>query len=144
MHRPTDAVIFGESSTGVPMPQFVIERELPGPGKLSPAELKAISQKSCGVLSQMGPAIQWVHSYVTPDKIYCVYRSPRRVSERRVSFRSASSQATWWALEADAAEGMTRGRYAAVCSHRPFERTTTSVALPFWVCRWPPLSVTTA
>jgi Protein of unknown function (DUF4242) len=58
------------------MPQFVIERELPGAGKLSPAELKAISQKSCGVLSQMGPQIQWVHSYVTGDKIYCVYRAP--------------------------------------------------------------------
>jgi hypothetical protein len=58
------------------MPQYLIERELPGAGKLSPAELKAISQKSCGVLSQMGPQIQWVHSYVTGDKIYCVYRAP--------------------------------------------------------------------
>jgi len=58
------------------MPQYVIERELAGAGKLSPAELKAISQKSCGVLSQMGPQIQWVHSYVTADKIYCVYRAP--------------------------------------------------------------------
>jgi hypothetical protein len=58
------------------MPQYVIERELPGAGKLSPAELKAISQKSCGVLSQMGPQIQWIHSYVTGDKIYCVYRAP--------------------------------------------------------------------
>jgi hypothetical protein len=58
------------------MPQFLIERELPGAGKLSPTELKAISQKSCGVLKQMGPQIQWVHSYVTGDKIYCVYRAP--------------------------------------------------------------------
>jgi hypothetical protein len=58
------------------MPRYVIERELPGAGKLSPAELKAISQKSCGVLSQMGPQIQWIHSYVTGDKIYCVYRAP--------------------------------------------------------------------
>jgi hypothetical protein len=58
------------------MPQYLIERELPGAGKLSPAELKAISQKSCGVLSQMGPQIQWIHSYVTGDKIYCVYRAP--------------------------------------------------------------------
>jgi hypothetical protein len=58
------------------MPQYVIERELPGAGKLSPAELKAISQKSCGVLSGMGPQIQWVHSYVTGDKIYCIYRAP--------------------------------------------------------------------
>ena len=58
------------------MPQYLIERDLPGAGKLSPAELKAISQKSCGVLSQMGPHIQWVHSYVTGDKIYCLYRAP--------------------------------------------------------------------
>jgi hypothetical protein len=58
------------------MPQYVIERELPGAGKLSPAELQAISQKSCGVLSGMGPQIQWVHSYVTSDKIYCIYRAP--------------------------------------------------------------------
>jgi hypothetical protein len=58
------------------MPQYLIERELPGAGKLSAAELKAISQKSCGVLSEMGPQIQWVHSYVTGDKIYCVYRAP--------------------------------------------------------------------
>ena len=58
------------------MPRFLIERELPGAGKLSPAELKAISQKSCGVLDRMGPQIQWIHSYVTGDKIYCVYRAP--------------------------------------------------------------------
>jgi hypothetical protein len=55
------------------MPQYVIEREIPGVGKLSPAELRAISQASCGVLGKMGPRIQWVHSYVTDDKIYCVY-----------------------------------------------------------------------
>ncbi len=58
------------------MPKFVIEREIPGAGKLSPDELKAISQKSCGVLNKMGPQIQWVHSYVTDDKIYCIYRAP--------------------------------------------------------------------
>lgn len=58
------------------MPRYVIEREIPGAGKLSPAELRAISQKSCGVLSNMGPAIQWKHSYVTGDKIYCVYIAP--------------------------------------------------------------------
>jgi hypothetical protein len=58
------------------MPQYLIERDLPGAGKLSPDELKAISQKSCGVLTQMGPQIQWVHSYVTGDEIYCVYRAP--------------------------------------------------------------------
>ena len=58
------------------MPKFVIERELPGAGKLSPAELQAISQKSCGVLSKMGPQIQWQQSFVTGDKIYCVYIAP--------------------------------------------------------------------
>jgi hypothetical protein len=58
------------------MPQYVIERELPGAGKLSSKELQAISQKSCGVLNDMGPRIQWVHSYVTGDKIYCIYRAP--------------------------------------------------------------------
>ncbi len=58
------------------MPKYVIEREIPGAGKLSAQELQAISQKSCGVLNQMGPQIQWVHSYVTDDKIYCVYIAP--------------------------------------------------------------------
>jgi hypothetical protein len=58
------------------MPKYVIERELPGAGKLTPDELKAISQKSCAVLRQLGPQIQWVHSYVTDDKIYCVYDAP--------------------------------------------------------------------
>jgi hypothetical protein len=58
------------------MPKFVIEREIPNAGKLSPQELKAISQKSCGVLSKLGPQIQWVQSYVTNDKVYCVYVAP--------------------------------------------------------------------
>ncbi len=58
------------------MPKYVIEREIPGAGKLSPAELKAIAQTSCGVVSKMGPQIQWVHSYVTGDKIYCIYNAP--------------------------------------------------------------------
>jgi len=58
------------------MPKYVIEREIPGAGKLSAQELKAISQKSCGVLSGMGPQIQWLQSYVTGDKIYCVYIAP--------------------------------------------------------------------
>ena len=58
------------------MPKFVIERELPGAGKLSAQELHAIAQKSCGVLNAMGPQIQWVQSYVTDDKIYCVYVAP--------------------------------------------------------------------
>lgn len=58
------------------MPKFVIERELPGAGKLPPNELQAISQKSCSVLHGMGPSIQWVQSYVTDNKIYCVYNAP--------------------------------------------------------------------
>ena len=58
------------------MPKYVIEREIPGAGKLSAGQLKAISQTSCGVLSKMGPQIQWVHSYVTGDKIYCIYNAP--------------------------------------------------------------------
>ncbi len=58
------------------MPKYVIEREIPGAGKLSAQELQAISQKSCGVLNQMGPQIQWVQSYVTDDKIYCLYIAP--------------------------------------------------------------------
>jgi len=58
------------------MPKYVIEREIPGAGKLSAQELKAISQKSCGVLQQLGPQIQWVQSYVTGDKVYCVYIAP--------------------------------------------------------------------
>lgn len=58
------------------MPRYVIEREIPGAGKLSSDELHAISQKSCGVLKNLGPQIQWLHSYVTADKIYCVYIAP--------------------------------------------------------------------
>ena len=58
------------------MPNYVIEREIPGAGKLTPEQLKAISQTSCGVLSGMGPSIQWIHSYVTGDKIYCIYIAP--------------------------------------------------------------------
>ena len=58
------------------MPKYLIEREIPGAGKLSTQELQAISQKSCGVLNQMGPQIQWVQSYITDDKVYCVYIAP--------------------------------------------------------------------
>jgi hypothetical protein len=58
------------------MPKFVIEREIAGAGKLPATELQAISQKSCSVLNAMGPRIQWVQSYVTDDKIYCVYNAP--------------------------------------------------------------------
>jgi hypothetical protein len=58
------------------MPKYLIEREIPGAGKLTPAQLQGISQKSCSVLNTLGPQIQWIHSYVTGDKIYCVYRAP--------------------------------------------------------------------
>jgi len=64
------------------MPKFVIEREITGAGKLPKAELQAISQKSCGVLKEMGPQIQWVQSYVTDDKIYCVYIAPDEAAVR--------------------------------------------------------------
>ncbi len=57
------------------MPKFVIEREIAGIGAASDAELQAISEKSCGVLRELGPDVQWVHSYVTADKIYCVYNA---------------------------------------------------------------------
>lgn len=58
------------------MPKYVIERELPGAGKMTSKQLKNIAQKSCGVLSKLGSQIQWLHSYVTDDNIYCVYIAP--------------------------------------------------------------------
>ena len=58
------------------MPKYVIEREIPGAGKLTADQLQGISQKSCGVLAKLGPQIQWVESYVTDDKLYCVYVAP--------------------------------------------------------------------
>jgi hypothetical protein len=64
------------------MPKYLIERELPGAGKLSSDQLKAISQKSCSVLNKLGPQIQWIQSYVTGDKIYCVYRAPNEAMVR--------------------------------------------------------------
>ncbi len=64
------------------MPKYVIERDIPGAGKLSAEQLKAISQTSCGVLSKMGPQIQWLQSYVTADKIYCVYIAPNEAAVR--------------------------------------------------------------
>jgi hypothetical protein len=64
------------------VPKYLIEREIPGAGDLSSQDLQAISQKSCGVLRSMGPQIQWVESYVTGDKIYCVYIAPDEASVR--------------------------------------------------------------
>jgi hypothetical protein len=65
------------------MPKYVIEREIPNAGKLSTAELQGISQKSCGVLKEMGPQIQWVESFVTDDKVYCVYIAPNEAAVRQ-------------------------------------------------------------
>ena len=65
------------------MPKFVIEREIPDAGKLSSEQLKAISQTSCGVLRELGPQIQWVQSYVTDNKIYCVYIAPDEDTVRK-------------------------------------------------------------
>lgn len=69
------------------MPKFVIERELPNAGKLSPQEFQAVSQKSCSVLRSMGPSIQWVESYVTDNKIYCVY-----IAENEQAIRKHAEQ----------------------------------------------------
>ena len=64
------------------MPKYVIERDLPGAGKLSAAEFRAISQKSCSVLSELGPRITWLESFVTEDKIYCIYIAPNEETVR--------------------------------------------------------------
>ena len=64
------------------MPKYVIEREIPGAGNLKPQELQAISQKSCGVLKNLGPQVQWLHSYVTQDRIYCIYIAPNEGAVR--------------------------------------------------------------
>jgi hypothetical protein len=69
------------------MPKFLIEREIPGAGDLSAEELQAVSQKSCGVLREMGPQIQWVESYVTGDKVYCVYIAPDEAAVREHAAR---------------------------------------------------------
>jgi Protein of unknown function (DUF4242) len=69
------------------MPKFVIEREIPGAGKLSSEQLRGISQTSCGVLREMGTQIQWMESYVTDDKVYCVYIAPDEASVREHATR---------------------------------------------------------
>ena len=65
------------------MPKYLIERESPGAGKLTPQELQGVAQKSCGVLQRLGPQIQWVQSYVTGDKVYCVYIAPNEEMVRK-------------------------------------------------------------
>jgi len=64
------------------MPKYLIEREIAGAGKLTPEQLQGISQKSCGVLKKLGPQIQWLESYVTDDKVYCVYIAPDEAAVR--------------------------------------------------------------
>lgn len=65
------------------MPKFVIERDMPGAGKLTTDQLQTISQKSCSILQKMGPQIQWVQSFVTDDKVYCIYIAPDEASVRQ-------------------------------------------------------------
>ena len=62
------------------MPKYIIEREIPGAGSLTAHDLQGISQKSCGILNEMGPKIQWLESYVTDDKIYCIYIAPNEAT----------------------------------------------------------------
>lgn len=69
------------------MPKFLIEREIPGAGALSPQQLQGVAEKSCSVLRSMGPQIQWVHSYVTGNKIYCVYIAPDEKTVREHATR---------------------------------------------------------
>ena len=70
------------------MPQFVIEREIPGAGKMSESEIRQVSLRSLQVLKEMGPQIQWLHSYVTEDKVYCVYLAPDEDSIREHARRA--------------------------------------------------------
>jgi hypothetical protein len=69
------------------MPRYLIERDIEGAGLMTPAELKAVSQKSCGVLAELGPQVQWEHSYITDDKVYCVYRAPSEALVREHAMR---------------------------------------------------------
>ena len=90
------------------MPQYVIEREIPGAGSLSDAELQEIAKKSVGVLKDMGPEIKWLHSYVTGDKIYCVYLAPNEAMiqehARRVGLPANRVSAVRQLIDATTAE----------------------------------------
>lgn len=91
------------------MPKYLIERELPGAGSLTGDELQAISGKSCGVLAELGGAVQWQHSYVTADKLYCVYLSPSeelvREHARRGGFPANAVSAVVTTIDPTTAEG---------------------------------------
>jgi len=83
------------------MPKYVIEREIPGAGNLTEEQLKAISQTSCNILQEMGSQIQWVHSYVTTDKIYCIYNAPNEEILREHAIKGgfpANSVAPVWSV----------------------------------------------
>ncbi len=90
------------------MPKFVIEREIQGIGDASESDLQAISEKSCGVLRDLGPEVQWIHSYVTGDKIYCVYNSANedlvREHARRGGFPADSVAAVKTVIDPTTAE----------------------------------------
>ena len=91
------------------MPQFVIEREMPGAGQLGPGDLQGASRNSCSVLRDLGPEIQWVHSYVTDDKIYCIYRAPSeqmiRDHAERAGFPANSISQVRTVIDPTTAEG---------------------------------------
>src|ERR1700735_3049686 len=76
------------SMRGDQMPKFLIERDIPGAGALTPAQLQGVSEKSCSVLRGLGPQIQWLHSYVTGDKVYCVYLAPDEATVREHAKRA--------------------------------------------------------
>ncbi|HXH24741.1 MAG TPA: DUF4242 domain-containing protein [Vicinamibacterales bacterium] len=92
------------------MPKFVIEREIPGAGRLSAADLQAISRKSCDVLHGLGPQVQWLHSYVTDDKVYCVYIAPDadavREHAKRGGFPANAVNAVRRVIDPTTAEGV--------------------------------------
>jgi hypothetical protein len=91
------------------MPKYVIERNIPGAGKLTPDQLKGISQTSCGVLKNLGPTIQWVQSYVTGDKVYCVYIAPNaeivREHAKQGGFPADSVAEVSYVIDPTTAEG---------------------------------------
>jgi len=98
------------------MPKFVIERELRGAGKLTAAELQGVSEKSCSVLRNLGPQIQWVQSYVTDDKIYCVYIAPNeemiREHARQGGFPATKISQVRSTIDPTSAEGSERAKGA--------------------------------
>src|SRR5580658_5519369 len=97
------------------MPQFVIEREIPGAGNLSDAELQAVARKSVGVLKDMGPEIKWLHSYVTGDKVYCVYLAPDEETVREHARRGGFPANRISAVRSPASASLAKASWTA-CS----------------------------